>query len=130
MALNARFVNGILENSELVATRNHLRKICDRGKVAVLDPPPALDAVERRSGDRLPRSWDVTSDSIAAFLAIHWRAAALVMIKSTPRPSGLSLAAAARRGFVDKYFPQLAERVPVVAWTNLRSKNPLIERWL
>jgi aspartokinase-like uncharacterized kinase len=130
MALNAHFVHALLHGSELVAKKSSIRTACARGAIAVVDPPAALDEAERRSGELLPRSWDVTSDSIAAFLAIRWRAAALVLVKSTPRPVGQSPAAAARRGMVDQYFPQLAERIPVVAWANLRSKRLAIERWL
>jgi 5-(aminomethyl)-3-furanmethanol phosphate kinase len=95
----------------------------------VLDPRAILDEAEKRSAHPLPRSWDVTSDSIAAFLSIAWRAAALVLVKSSPRPAGQS-AAAARRGLVDKYFPEMAGRVPAVAWANLRAKPIAIERWL
>jgi hypothetical protein len=61
---------------------------------------------------------------------MEWGASALVLVKSTPRPEGQSAAAAARRGEVDKYFPHLAKRLPLVAWANLRSKRPVIERWL
>jgi aspartokinase-like uncharacterized kinase len=128
MALNARLVNSLLHGSELVPRRSLVRKACDRGAIAVLDPAVVLAEAERRAPERLPRSWDVTSDSIAAFLAIEWGAAALVLIKSTRRPAGESPAAAARRGAVDRYFPQLAARIPLVAWVNLRSKRPAIQR--
>jgi 5-(aminomethyl)-3-furanmethanol phosphate kinase len=130
MAFNARLVNSLLRGSELVSRYGLVRKACARGAIAILDSANVLAEAERRASVRLPRSWDVTSDSIAAFLAIEWRAAALVLIKSTPRPAGQSPAAAARRGMVDRCFPKLAERVPLVAWANLRSKRPAIERWL
>jgi 5-(aminomethyl)-3-furanmethanol phosphate kinase len=129
MAFNARLVNSLLHASELVPRRSLVRKACARGMIAVLDPAVVLAEAERRASERLPRSWDVTSDSIAAFLAIEWRAAALVLIKSTPRPAGLSPIGAARRGAVDRYFPHLAARIPLVAWANLRSKRPTIQRW-
>ena len=129
MAFNAQFVNAVLPNSVLVAKRSSLRKACAQGAIAVLDPRAVLDEAEKRSAHLLPRSWDVTSDSIAAFLSIAWRAAALVLVKSRLRPAGQS-AAAARRGLVDKYFPELSARIPVVAWANLRAKPIAIERWL
>jgi hypothetical protein len=130
MAFNARFVNALLRHSVLVNKKSSLRKACADDAIAVLDPPAVLEEAEKRSTQRLPRSWDVTSDSIAAFLSISWRATALVLVKSSPRPAGQSAAAAARRGLVDKYFSEVAGRVPVVAWANLRSKRLTIERWL
>jgi hypothetical protein len=130
MALNAQFVNALLRHSVSVDKRSSIRKACADGSIAVLDPRGVLDEAEKRSAQRLPRSWDVTSDSIAAFLSISWRAKVLELVKSSPRPASQSTTAAARRGLVDKYFSQMARRVPVVAWANLRSKRILIERWL
>ncbi|HET6324045.1 MAG TPA: hypothetical protein VFG04_05050 [Planctomycetaceae bacterium] len=130
MTFNARFVHSLLEHSELVSRRSLVRKAGERGAIAILDPAPVLAEAERRAAEPLPRSWEVSSDSIAAFLAIKWRAAALVLVKSTPRPARPSPSSAARRGAVDKYFPQLATRLPLVAWVNLRSKRPVVERWL
>jgi hypothetical protein len=130
MALNAQFVNAMMRDSVLLAKRSSIRTACANGSIALLDPRGMLDEAEKRAGQRLPRSWDVTSDSIAAFLSISWRATALVLVKSSPRPAGQSATAAARRGLVDKYFPEVAGRVPVVAWANLRSKRLAIERWL
>ena len=46
------------------------------GKVVVLAPSRWM-----RSSDVLPRSWDVTSDSVAAFVAGALDAARLVLIK-------------------------------------------------
>ncbi len=130
MAFNAQFVNAVLRDSVVVAKRSSIRKACADGSIAVLDPRRVLDEAEKRSAQRLPRCWNVTSDSIAAFLSISWRATALVLVKSSPRPAGQNAAAAARRGLVDKYFPKVAGGVPLVAWANLRSKRLAIERWL
>jgi len=130
MTLNARFINSLLTNSEFVSRSSSIRPACARGSIVVLDPVATLAEAERRAGERLPRSWNVTSDSIAAFLAIQFRAAALVLMTSTPRPAGRRPAAAARQGLVDKHFPRVANRIPIVAWANLRSKRPAIERWL
>jgi 5-(aminomethyl)-3-furanmethanol phosphate kinase len=135
MALNARLVHGLLLPDSKFATewrtsRIARRRTSARSSLIVLDPTAALGSAERQSGQRLPRSWDVTSDSIGAFLALHMQAAALVLVKSRPRPRSQNVQSAARRGLVDPYFPCLALRLPLVAWANLRAPRPAIERWL
>jgi hypothetical protein len=47
----------------------------------------------------------VASDSIALRAAIVFGASRLVLLKSLTIPSGMDWAEAARRGFVDPYFP-------------------------
>jgi aspartokinase-like uncharacterized kinase len=53
----------------------------------------------------IPQSWDVTSDSLAAWLARRLGAERLVLVKSTIAPRPLDVAALAAAGFVDKAFP-------------------------
>jgi dihydroneopterin aldolase len=54
----------------------------------------------------IPESWDVTSDSLSAWLADRLRAEALILVKSaTPPAETLSAQALARSGFVDAAFP-------------------------
>lgn len=134
MALNARLVHGLLPDSEFasewVTSKIARRRTSARSSLVVLNPPAALASAERHSGQRLPRSWNVTSDSIAAFIAMHMQATALVLVKSRPRPRSQNVRSAARRGLVDPHFPRLAPRLPLVAWVNLRAPRPAIERWL
>ena len=130
MTCNAKLVAALLRNGKLVSSKNSLHQANRLGATAVIEPHSALERAENRTGERLPRSWAVTSDSIAAFLAIYWQAAALVLVKSRRLPAELSAAAAARAGFVDEYFPRLANRLPMVAWANLRAKRIAIEQWL
>ncbi len=58
----------------------------------------------------LPKSWDVTSDTLAAWLAAQLRAERLLVIKSTEIDvdAGLTLADLARTGVVDRLFPHFA----------------------
>ena len=130
MGLNARFVKSLLPAAEWATKRNSIGRPRAGGRVAVLDPQAVFDEAERQAAVRLPRSWDVTSDSLAAFLAIEWGARAIVLVKSTPRPGRKNVLEAARRGLVDKHFPELAPRIPVIAWVNLRARQPSVERWL
>jgi aspartokinase-like uncharacterized kinase len=53
-----------------------------RGRVGVLAPSRWM-----RSADVLPHSWDVTSDSIAAFVAGALEAVRLILIKPTGAPN-------------------------------------------
>ncbi len=60
----------------------------------------------------LPQSWDVSSDSIAARIALRWQSAPLVLLKSaSPDVAAgrqLCLRLLARQGYVDAYFPEAA----------------------
>lgn len=73
-------------------------------------PSPAvriLDAFEFcRTDDTLPHSWDVTSDSIAAWAAAVVGASRLVLLKSVDVPPGCDWRTAAANGWVDPYFPR------------------------
>ncbi len=57
--------------------------------------------------DLLPHSWDVTSDSIAARVAVIHTAERLVLLKSVDVPAETSWETAAEDGWVDPYFPQV-----------------------
>jgi aspartokinase-like uncharacterized kinase len=56
----------------------------------------------------LPRSWAVTSDSIAARVAATERATRLVLLKSVDVQAATPWPEAAARGWVDDYFPTIA----------------------
>ncbi len=68
--------------------------------------------------DRLPHTWDVTSDSLAAWVALRWPASRLVLLKSVDMPLG-------GQGFVDAYFPTIARDLPIVSWCNFRQAGEL-----
>jgi 5-(aminomethyl)-3-furanmethanol phosphate kinase len=53
----------------------------------------------------IPQSWDVTSDSLAAWLARRLGAERLVLVKAVAAPRPLDVASLAARGLVDKAFP-------------------------
>lgn len=56
----------------------------------------------------IPETWDVTSDSLALWLAGRIGAACCVLIKSADAPPGLDGEALARSGLVDAAFPAFA----------------------
>lgn len=63
----------------------------------------------------LPASWSVTSDSIAAALAIELNAS-LTLVKSTNRPSEISWGECSKQGLVDEHFPKLAYGIEKIDW--------------
>jgi aspartokinase-like uncharacterized kinase len=67
--------------------------VCATGRLPVLAPYRWL-----RKTDPLPHSWDVTSDSIAAWLALDAGAPELILVKATTDPNGQ---------LTDPYLPRL-----------------------
>jgi hypothetical protein len=72
-----------------------------------------LRNVDGQREDRLPEDWTVTSDSIAARLAVLLGAAECVLLKSALPAAGASFAALAATGFVDSHFPLVAGTLPI-----------------
>jgi aspartokinase-like uncharacterized kinase len=62
---------------------------------------PEPDELDRAG---IPASWDVTSDSLAAWLAGRLSAAELILVKSAAIDAGASLAELAERQVVDRAF--------------------------
>jgi aspartokinase-like uncharacterized kinase len=114
LALRAlRFTAGLLEELlyergvEIVGGNDDRNWACvwDRGALPILDPYAFCQWDELRPGS-LPHTWAVTSDSIAARVAVVAGAAELVLLKSSPPPAG-DVAAWAAAGYVDEYLPRV-----------------------
>ena len=60
----------------------------------------------------LPEGWNVTSDSIALWLAQQWSAEGLVLLKSVPPPTGFGIEALAAAGYLDAEFARLGAAQP------------------
>jgi aspartokinase-like uncharacterized kinase len=88
----AHLVASRLRGSVLVATPDEIAAALEQTQVPVLAPSRWL-----RDADPLPHSWDVTSDSIAAWVAGMLVAPRLVLIK----PPGVRF----DQSVVDAYFP-------------------------
>ena len=89
----------------------------DKGNVSVLDVPAWL-AVGTRAAS-LPIGWGVTSDTIAARVAVE-HGGSLLLAKSVPPapcPDGVDpLVALAHAGWVDDYFPIAAGPLGSIEW--------------
>ncbi|WP_020185168.1 hypothetical protein [Methylopila sp. 73B] len=88
-----------------------LRAEADEVVTAVRDGQGGLWAPSRMAlGADVPASWDVTSDSLALWLALTLGAKRLVLVKSAPAAAGAGPRGWVEAGLVDPYFPTLAVR--------------------
>jgi aspartokinase-like uncharacterized kinase len=88
----------------------------------VLDAYRFMEADEGRPG-ALPPTWEVTSDSVAARLAVIAGARHLFLLKSVTLPPGLDWLEAGRRGLVDGFFAHVLAAASdlVIRCVNLRA---------
>jgi hypothetical protein len=73
--------------------------------VPIVDSLRFARADEPRPG-HLPHRWEVTSDSLAARVAVVAQARQLVLLKSVTIPETMSWADAAGCGYVDPFFAE------------------------
>lgn len=112
VSLSAHLLAALVPDSRVVASMD------DAGQCWRQQQTPILDAHAFASGEetgpgRLPASWDVTSDSLAARAASVLAADRLVLLKSTPAPENIDLPEAGRLGIVDSYFSEAARGLNV-----------------
>jgi hypothetical protein len=91
----------------------------------IFDPARFLKTTEPIvDGDRLPASWDVTSDSIAARIARLLNARELVLLKSClPPEQAATTEFRAQSDYVDRGFRRFAAELPRIRFVNLRDDN-------
>lgn len=122
MSLGEELLSALLPEARVVSNRADADAQWNAGRIPILSAGVFLRNEEVSAETRLARSWNVTSDSIAAFIAELWPADELVLLKSV----GVESAAAA----VDEDFGKYAVNIPVVSWVNLRDKSPRMKTWL
>lgn len=105
MAQCAHLLHGIEPRLALAESVAGMRAPLAAGRAAIW---LALD-LQRDAADALT-SWDVTSDSLAAWLALRLGASELVLVKACALPAGATPAELAAAGIVDRAFPAYAEQ--------------------
>lgn len=137
MSLNAQLMVQLNSRFQLLTSVAQLSNC--RNRIAVLEPSSILHQLEA-DNPSLPRSWDVTSDSIAAWLAIRLRMKRLVLLKSADlSPEAARLLTPARadmttiveqlvaQELVDRRFGEFSTAITQLAWANLRHKQPKLQ---
>lgn len=119
--------------AEIVADWPGVCRAISCGVIPVVNPRGLLSSVADERSIELPESWAVTSDSIAAAIAVHWNVSQFVLLKSVAKPADGLLcdadASALTERPVDDWFAQLAPRLADVLWCNLRETPVRCERW-
>ena len=141
MTLNAGVVSRLCGHLPIISDRMHGEKAWLHTDAVLLDTTAFLTAEQINPGRALPEDWSVTSDSIAAFVALNWPARQLLFCKScdlagplfgnlqtmraTPNPD-------ARRRYsepFDEWFPNLLQPLHdagvTLSWLNL---SALVQR--
>jgi len=103
MSLNAAVLQALLPRSQVVADLQDAPALWRRGMIPIVDGLAFARADKGRPG-HLPHLWEVTSDSLAARIAVIAQARKLILLKSVTIPLTLSWEEAARDGQVDAYF--------------------------
>jgi 5-(aminomethyl)-3-furanmethanol phosphate kinase len=125
MSLTARLAIKLLPEaawSDEWRTVLNFRGVADSTQtLLIFDPIRLLKTIEPTlGGDRLPASWDVTSDSIAARIAWLIECRELVLLKSClPGQDITTLERAADSQYVDRAFPRFARDLQHVRFVNL-----------
>lgn len=90
----------------------------------VIQPDPWFESLPSHAlppgCSSLPKSWDLTSDSLAACIARQLSADELILCKSVDLPRDSTWKSTAAAGLVDCCFPQFAAGLPGIGWVNLR----------
>jgi aspartokinase-like uncharacterized kinase len=124
MDLTAALLAALLPGAMVVSRPEVLSSVWNLGAIPILAPTRMVSEVDACGPDPLPDGWHVTSDSIAARIAVHLRARRLILLKSRGAPEGTSCEDAARRGLVDPMFPLVARELDVVELVCLRDDDP------
>jgi aspartokinase-like uncharacterized kinase len=111
LSLNAHFLEGLLTRGVVVKDVRDCQAAWDSGRTPVLNLFSFALSDEGRPG-RLPHSWMVTSDALAARVAAVAGAGKLVLLKSVDIAAGMSWEEAGRQGFVDRAFAAVVREAP------------------
>jgi aspartokinase-like uncharacterized kinase len=123
LSLNAHFLASLLPSTRVIDDVLECCRVWDEGRTPILDVHEFARADEDRPGC-LPHSWAVTSDALAARVAVVADARSLVLLKSTSIPDVVDWAEAGRLGLVDAMFAEVlhqASHNPQVRIVNLRT---------
>lgn len=101
----ALLFKGLKPDFAIADTVTAIQEQLDRQKTVIWSP-----GIIELDNAGIPASWDITSDSLAAWLAKTLSATELILIKSAAIDAGLSLNQLAEQHIVDKAFCDFVEQ--------------------
>lgn len=124
MGVNTQSLSWLLEDMGCVVDFEYLKHSLTGGGSWLFDVEQFLKRHEPScTGVCLPADESVTSDSIAARVAVVLAAEELVLLKSTSLSAATTIEEAARRGYVDDFMQQLASELPETRCVNFRDES-------
>ncbi|WP_417381351.1 hypothetical protein [Gimesia sp.] len=121
MKLNERLLCQLLDETCLVSSQKDAEQAWEQQQIPILCAEHYLQTTTSVDFAPLPASWDVTSDSIAAWVTLTWPADELILLKSLDLPAESTVASLAVVGSIDPYLPVIAAHLPALRWCNLRT---------
>lgn len=121
LMLNDRLLCELLPGACIVSSQVEATAAWRKRQIPILCSYTYLKETTETPIAPLPSSWDVTSDSIAAWVTVTWWANELVLLKSVDLPSQQTLAELSEAQLIDHYFPNFSDSLPLLRWCNLRS---------
>src|SRR5690606_12843392 len=129
MAFNEQLLHAALPDSRLVSDLLELEESWERQQRPILQAQAFVHEMETLMSEPVPASWDMTSDSIAAWCGELAGAGELILAKSADLPKDATRESARDDGLVDEAFGH--HRCPEhVSWVNLRAGSPVLAEWV
>ncbi|HWG47587.1 MAG TPA: hypothetical protein VN688_32790 [Gemmataceae bacterium] len=111
LTFNAHFLASLLPSACVIDKLSELPPIWDKKNIPILNAYQ-FARMDENNPDHLPHSWVVTSDAVAARVAIVAHARHLVLLKSATIPFGMDWMEAGRCGLVDEMFAEVLRDAP------------------
>ena len=131
MDFNTSMVARISGHLPVVSKPHEAEAAWTKSDVVLLSPTLFLRHQQATSSLQLPESWSVSSDSIAAFTALHWPAKELLFCKSCDLPKD-GLTQICNTGLLDLWVPELMPSLRnatiQLKWLNLNADHGGINR--
>jgi 5-(aminomethyl)-3-furanmethanol phosphate kinase len=128
MAFNEQLLHAALPQSRLVRDLVELEEAWEHHERPILQAQQFIHEMESMLSEPVPASWDMTSDSLAAWCGELAGAGELILAKSIDLPEHASRESARAAGLVDEAFGH--HRCPEhVTWVNLRSDTLTLSAW-
>jgi aspartokinase-like uncharacterized kinase len=128
MSVTTRILAALLPELTVIHQISQLAERTTCPGATLLCPADFLRDIEPTcAGTRLPADWSVTSDAIAARLAILLAADELVFLKSIAPPvpvtdAGNWLSELAAHGYIDRFLPRLTQELPAIRFVSLEGR--------